>query len=356
MECTKHFLSFGSSNEWDRLEEVILGRVENARFPSWDYILKNTIPKEALPLYKDLFSMRGQPIPQEIIDKANEELEIFSTILKREGVKIYRPEIFDFSKQIKTPFWAVDGQVSNANPRDVLLILGNTVIECPMADRGRYFEVFPYRKILHHLFQREGKWISAPKPILDDSLFYDFTPKTNRFSISEEEITFDAADFIRCDNLLIGQLSHVTNMKGVEWLQRVLGKDYKIHLIHSTCNQALHIDTTITALNSKTLLVNTDFLDIKRAPDFFRKWKIIEAPRPHAFTTQVGNYKIVSDWMSMNMLSLDTKTVIVEEKQKSMIQTLKKEGFSVITCPFENYYIFGGSFHCATLDITRRRI
>ncbi len=356
MKQLNQFLSFGSSNEWDRLEEVVVGQVENARFPSWDYILKNTIPTEALHLYEDIFSMKGLPIPQEIIDKADEELEVFITILKREGVKIHRPDVFDFSQQIKTPFWAVDSQVSNANPRDILLILGNTVIECPMADRGRYFEVFSYRKILYDLFQRGAKWISAPKPILGDSLFYNFELPTNQFSVNDEEITFDAADFIRCDKHLIGQLSHVTNMKGMEWLQSILGNDYTIHLIDTACSQALHIDTTVTALNSNTLLVNTDFLNPDGLPAYFKNWKIIEAPRPYAFTTQIGSYKVVSDWMSMNMLSLDEKTVIVEEKQKSMIQTLKKEGFSVITCPFENYYIFGGSFHCATLDIKRKSV
>ncbi len=67
------------------------------------------------------------------------------------------------------------------------------------------------------------------------------------------------------------------------------------------------------------------FLSIDSIPNYFKDWKIIEAPpRPYGFTTQIGSYKVVSDWMSMNMLSLDVKTVIVEEKQISMIQTLKK--------------------------------
>ena len=35
-------------------------------------------------------------------------------------------------------------------------------------------------------------------------------------------------------------------------------------------------------------------------------------------------------------------------------QTLKGWGFEPIPCPFMNYKIFGGGFHCATLDIRRR--
>ncbi|MEN9612429.1 MAG: hypothetical protein RLZZ628_3243 [Bacteroidota bacterium] len=343
-----------SFNEWDRLEETIVGRLENAMFPSWDYILKNTIPTEALPFYEDLFSMKGKPVPDAIIDKANEDLEQFIAILKREGVTVHQPDVFEFSKKFSSPFWNVESGVSTANPRDVFFVVGNLIIECPMADRGRYFEMFPYRNILNSLFLRGAKWISAPKPMLKDSLYNNYSRLANGFSINEEEITFDAADFVRCDNHIIGQLSHVTNSKGVKWLESVLGEEYKIHLIDTACPEALHIDTTIMPLNENTLLVNAAFLNPQKIPTFFKDWNIIIAPKPHSFTTTVGNYKIVSDWMSMNMLSLDSKTVIVEEKQKAMIQTLKKAGFSVIPCPFENYYLFGGSFHCATLDLRRK--
>jgi glycine amidinotransferase len=36
-----------------------------------------------------------------------------------------------------------------------------------------------------------------------------------------------------------------------------------------------------------------------------------------------------------------------------MIRALKDWGFEPIPCPFLNYSPFGGSFHCATLDVRR---
>lgn len=66
-----------SSTEWDVLEEIIVGRVEGAMFPSWDRILRNTIPKNALPDYDAQFSKKGTPIPDYIIEKANIALEKF---------------------------------------------------------------------------------------------------------------------------------------------------------------------------------------------------------------------------------------------------------------------------------------
>lgn len=343
-----------SSTEWDVLEEIIVGRVEGAMFPSWDRIFRNTIPKNALPDYDAQFAKKGTPIPDYIIEKANIALEKFIDLLKSEGVKVRRPNLFDFQQKFSTPLWNVESGVSCANPRDIFLVINNCIIECPMADRGRYFEVFPYREILKYLCNNGWNWISAPKPTLDEALYSVSASEEYPYSITEFEPTFDGADFVRCGKDIIGQMSHVTNGFGIKWLQNFLGAEYKIHLIKSKCPEALHIDTTIAPLAQGKLLVNPEFIDFNSLPNFFDNWEIIEAPKPDSFITEIGEYRVVSDWMSINVLSLDDKRVIVEEKQKSLIKTLKDKGFEPIPCPFEDYYIFGGSFHCATLDICRK--
>lgn len=343
-----------SETEWDLLEEVVVGRVEGARFPSWDKILKNTIPKNALQDYESQFSKKGTLIPQYIIDKANTALENFIGLLKSEGVKVIRPNTFDFQKSFSTPLWQVQSGVSCANPRDIFLVINNCIIECPMADRGRYFEVFPYREILKDLSKNGWNWVSAPKPTLRDELYSIDSSGKYPYSITEFEPTFDGADFVRCGKDIIGQISHVTNHFGIKWLQKFLGGEYKIHLIESKCPEALHIDTSIIPLAKGKLLVNPEFIDSNSLPAFFDDWEVIEAPKPDSFITEIGEYRVVSDWMSINVLSLDEKRVIVEEKQKSLIKILKDKGFEPIPCTFEDYYIFGGSFHCATLDISRK--
>jgi glycine amidinotransferase len=37
-----------------------------------------------------------------------------------------------------------------------------------------------------------------------------------------------------------------------------------------------------------------------------------------------------------------------------MMRLLERHGFTPVPCPFMHYKPFGGSFHCATLDIRRR--
>jgi glycine amidinotransferase len=344
----------GSSTEWDLLEEVIVGTVKGSMFPSWDKILRNTIPRSAISSYEAQFLEKGTLIPEKIIERGNIALENLVSLLRAEGVKVHRPEEFSFNKSFSTPLWKVESGVSSANPRDVFLVIGNRIIECPMADRGRYFEAFPYRKILKELAISGWNWVAAPKPTLSDELYQSDNCSNFPYSITEFEPTFDGADFMRFGNNIIGQISHVTNYSGVKWLQSFLGDKYKIHLIKSKCPEALHIDTTLVPLSKEKVLINPEFVNPSFLPDFLNTWKIIEAPKPDSFMTEIDGYRVVSDWMSINILSLDQKRVIVEKKQKSLIQTLKDEGFEPIPCAFEDYYIFGGSFHCATLDISRK--
>ncbi len=56
----------------------------------------------------------------------------------------------------------------------------------------------------------------------------------------------------------------------------------------------------------------------------------------------------------MNILMLDEERVIVERQDEPMIKALKGWGFKPILCNFRNFNSFGGSFHCATLDVRRR--
>ena len=61
-----------------------------------------------------------------------------------------------------------------------------------------------------------------------------------------------------------------------------------------------------------------------------------------------------SKWLSINVLSISPTKVICEEREKTLQELLSKHGFEVFPLPFRNVFEFGGSFHCATLDIRRK--
>lgn len=58
-----------------------------------------------------------------------------------------------------------------AMPRDILLVVGNEIIEAPMAWRARFFEYRAYRRIIKDYFNNGAKWTTAPKPTMADELY-----------------------------------------------------------------------------------------------------------------------------------------------------------------------------------------
>lgn len=149
-----------SHNEWDPLEEVIVGMAEGAIVPPWDTVTRATMPPHAEWFFR---KYGGASFPQEMIEKASEELDGLAAVLKDLGVTVRRPEAVDFSQEYATPWWRSRGLYA-AMPRDVLLVVGDILIEAPMAWRTRYFEVYAYRSLALDYFERGACWLPAPRP------------------------------------------------------------------------------------------------------------------------------------------------------------------------------------------------
>jgi glycine amidinotransferase len=353
-----------SYNEWDPLEEVIVGIVDGAMVPSWHTIHRATVlPGQEKQMESLAKRTQKQPLPypEWLVQAATKCVDEFAHILESEGVVVRRPDVVDYSASFGTPGWEVMNGFCAANPRDVFLVIGNEIIEAPMAERTRYFESWAYRSLLKEYLKAGAKWVAAPKPQLLDAQ-YDPDYKTPalgeemRFVITEFEPTFDAADFVRFGRDIFVQKSHVTNSLGIEWVRRHLGDEYRVHEVQSLCPQALHIDTTLVPLAPGKVLVNPLFIDVDNLPDYFKSWDILLAPKPNRTPMTLYDTKVISHWINMNVLSLDEERVIVEKSQESTIAALKDWGFKPIPCEFESYYPFLGSFHCATLDVRRRGV
>jgi glycine amidinotransferase len=168
--------------------------------------------------------------------------------------------------------------------------------------------------------------------------------------VTEFEPVFDAADFVRCGRDLFVQRSHATNTLGIEWLRRHLGPDYRIHEIEIRDPHPMHVDATFMPLAPGKLLINRE--RVARVPGLFRGWEVREAPPP-AFRSALPLY-MCSRWVSMNVLMLDEERVVVERQEEPLIRLLRDWGLKPIPCSFTSFYSFGGSFHCATLDVRRR--
>ena len=86
-----------SCNEWDQLEEVILGNPLNARFPTAD-----RSSQLAEFSNRSLAEIPRGPFPQRIIEETEEDLNEFARTLQSLGISVKRPETWPHEAKFST--------------------------------------------------------------------------------------------------------------------------------------------------------------------------------------------------------------------------------------------------------------
>ena len=112
----------------------------------------------------------------------------------------------------------------------------------------------------------------------------------------------------------------------------------------------MHIDATILPLAPGKVLVNREWTS--RLPDLFEDWQILAPPR--SVLAESHPLYLTSRWISVNVLMLDERRVLVEADEEPLLDAFRRWGFEPVPIPFKHFQTFGGSFHCATLDVRRR--
>jgi glycine amidinotransferase len=351
-----HDCPVNSWNEWDPLEEVIVGRLEGAVIPPRHVAVDFNVPGFTARLHR---LVAGLPYPRWMIRRAQAELNGLVQLLESERITVRRPAVTNHRARFLTPHWSSHG-FCNACPRDGFAVLGDEILETPMCWRTRYFEADAYRTLFKEYFRAGAVWSAAPKPQLPDALFDDKyripgPDEPLRYLITEFEPVFDAADFVRCGRDLFIIRSNVTNQTGIEWLRRHLGlRGVRVHEIPSRCRQPMHIDTSFMPLAPGKVLVNPEYVDMERLPRILKRWDILVAPPPDPVEDLLTKISMCSPWTAINVLMLDERRVVVDSSQPTLHRALRGWGFDPLPIPFRAYGPFGGGFHCATLDVRRR--
>jgi len=339
--------SVSADNEWSPLRSVIVGRAANSCFPSEPSpMIAATMPSE----YHSSFRP-DNPFPANIVKRADAELDQLVSILQREGVQVHRPKVVD---------WRKVGGYTAAMPRDGLMTVGHCVIEAPFAWGCRRQEIdLAYAEVLRELEQDcSVRVIRAPKPPLPDTLYDNVSSNGDAVQgwvITNSRPAFDSADFMRFGKILLGQVSNVTNMKGIEYLQANIPEGYSVEILDVNDPHAMHIDATILPLRDGLLVYNPE----KVTETALRRHKVLEDwdLRPIPFTPEAHTQPplfMTSPWLVMNVLVLDGRKVLVEEQDVEFSKWIERLGMVPIACPFRHVNSIGGSFHCATVDLVRK--
>jgi glycine amidinotransferase len=317
-----------SLNEWDPLKKVVVGVADYARVPKMDRSLRfiNYADKQ------DVSDIVSGPYPTQVIQEANEDLEIFVEFLKSQGIEVVRPNRED------TDYY-------NYCPRDCIFTHGNISIATPMPLRSRKNN---WKSYAHHL----KNLIHIPCSGEDELYNENCLSNKDVLSLTESSPAFDAANVIKANDDLLYLVSNTGNLKGAELLQSLVGPEVKVHLLQGVYSY-VHIDSTIAFLREGLMMVNPSRVKSRDVlPYPFNTWDIIYAPEPVDIGYYPG-YNNSSPWGNLNLVSINPNLVVLEEHQDETRRELEKYGIESVMLPVRHGRTLSGFFHCITLDIER---
>ena len=110
------------------------------------------------------------------------------------------------------------------------------------------------------------------------------------------------------------------------------------------------------ALRPGLILCNPGRLNDDTLPPILKQWEVIYSPPMENTDRHDADYiskSIGSDWIDMNVFSINPNLVVVDRNQPSLIKLLEKHGLDVIPLKLRHSKLLGGGPHCVTLDIRR---
>ena len=352
-----------SHNEWDPLEEVIIGDGFPESIPILDYTFR-------LFFHDNLWESRDYQFGDDFVNKRHvkehrEDIEAFVNLLISLGVTVKRPKLPKKIDKIKTPVW--DSTIHPAlNVRDMAMVVGDTIIESPPTLRYRYFE----NQLMSHLFLeyfKSGcKWIQSPKPIMTDNSFdlsyvdettggkqyYENIKGRDHYLDCGHEIMFDAANCVRMGRHILMNVSNENQRLGAKWLQSTLGDDYVVWPAPITDS---HIDSSFLPLRPGLGLIMRPIVK-DLLPEPLQDWDLIYIPMRDRGMDEYNQQglRLASPRIELNVLSINPETIICHPQYEDILnRELKKYKIRAIGSPFRHCEIFSGAHHCTSLDIRR---
>lgn len=361
-----------SKNEWDPLKEVIVGNIFE------DYTFNIDLSFKLF--FQDNYGWGFRVADKEIVKvkekhifELKEDIDELVKTLKQESIKVHRPN--KLSKVIKRDNgndWSSE-MIPALNVRDQSIIIDDTIVETSPCQRCRYYE----NELLQDIFaQSNSKHLKMPKSkMLDENFDQDLLKKRAKINNEQREVkTFEAellmideseiknhidpniemmidgANCVRFGDDIIINVANRNQYLGYLWFKEHF-PNKKWHVMHAISNN--HLDSFIVPICEGVLLLRDPKIQL---PEFLKDWKIIIPPEPTQtqFPTYDSNDIIVtSPYIDMNVLSLDGNKIITNSLFPELSELLYKEGFDPIPVQHRHRRIFGGGFHCFTLDLLR---
>lgn len=379
-----------SYSEYGQLRKVLLGTVEDYKPSCWAWKAQTNVNAED---FANAVAICDAAIPGQIIDEVAEDLLDYELALETLGVEVIRPPRISNAPVYETDVLYSFGR-DFYNIRDLHIVFGEKIISSAPSQPNRILEINELRDFVAKVANELGlAYIACPTPRLITNPVYpnirnssgdlEFTEEVlaaNLGSITQEiwhrltenEILFDAANIVRYNGQALYLVSSTGNKKAFDWLKlNVLDFNFRMTDVY----RSSHIDSTILPLDEETFLVNSVrvntsnipqsikdkkilyFNDVARIPDteirFHQEYRAKAAAQLESLGFESNLQDMSSPWAGMNVLSINTKTVMVESNQIELIRFLESSGFEVIPIRMRHAYTMLGGLHCTTLDLVR---
>lgn len=361
-----------SFDEWSPLREVIVGTAGGYEKHDMDLSFRlffNDVANSSFyyPSLEARSSLEAadsrRPLNSKYVEELTEDLEELAGALSSAGIVVHRPDSLDGRSAFTTPDWA-STMIPALNVRDQTIVLGDEIIETSPQVRARLTESDLLKPIFRRYFRQGSRWTTMPRPrLLDRSFDTSYvsgqaTPAIEDVGESggtdfDFEIMIDGAQCIRLGRDLLINVATANHALGAQWLTRHLEGRFRVHVMERFADN--HIDSLVLPLRPGLLLLRNPGV-AEHLPAPLQKWDRIYAPIPLSqnFPSYDDDDLIVSSpYIDMNVLSLDRNTVVVNSLFPELAIELEKHGIDVVPVRHRHRRLFGGGFHCFTLDVVR---
>ena len=297
------------TSETGRLKEVILGLpYSNGPVPSLD----ETFDSKSYESVKN----GVYPLESDII----REMEAFETVLKKYGVKVYRPSLVTNCNQVFS--------------RDVGFVIDDKIIVSNIIP-DRQAEIDAYESVYRNIHYK------------------------NIYNLPEA-VHVEGGDVVLYNDIIfLGQYNFAdyptlktarTNALALDYLKMIF-PDKKIIPLNLRKNDTdpydgiLHLDCTFMPVGrGKAIIYREGFINPRDADHlvgFFGEDNVFELTKEEMY------------WMNSNIFSISEDVVVVEEHFTRLKAWLEEQGITVETVPYREISKMGGLLRCSTLPLVR---
>ena len=320
-------------DDFTRLREMVLGRVNYSPLALLD-------------------SENEKDFIKHILDETTLVLDRIESIVKKFGVTVWRPEVFEHKEDMRlgAPYTKIDTVYRSLTPYDNFLTIADTVVEMsPTASPPALFDHVQYQHVWKAKFQQGSRWISMPRPSYN-------IHKKDEFEVQSNFEPYADAPSV----LIIGDVIYVTenytlNQLGMDWLMREFPQ-FKLKVFKGTNG---HLDSYFSVVKPGLALSG---IPKSKLPDDLQKWTVLEfGKEDYKDVSMISDIFQDEDYenttLAVNTFSIDEENVIMAKHTVDLcteqVRTLEKNGVNVIPLEFEVSRWLNQGIHCLCNPIAR---